>query len=146
MFLRYELSFIVKHLAKSKTLNVAKRSVDAIVNGGGYINKLESLGLTDLPHNFKGDTKGSYFIVQFVAPTMTLPAVKTALKLDQDIVRSTVIKLKSKKAFECTLQDELKPPVYRPEVHQMIKEAEERVPVKEKFQQNTGLDYYPFPQ
>lgn len=55
----------------------------------------------------------SYFVVQFVAPTVTVPKVKTSLKLDQDIIRCTLTQLKTKKPFECTLQDELKPPMYR---------------------------------
>ena len=43
---------------QARTLAVAKRALDNIVKQGGYIHKIESMGLADLPHRMKGDTKG----------------------------------------------------------------------------------------
>ncbi|XP_018015998.1 probable 28S ribosomal protein S6, mitochondrial [Hyalella azteca] len=128
MFILYEMAFIVKHLPKIKTLTVAKRCVDQVLKAGGYVSKIESLGLQDLPQTMEGNSKGSYFVVRFVAPTASLDSIKTAVKLDEELLRRFFVVITKNKPVECTLHDELKPPIYRSEVQKMIKEADERKP------------------
>lgn len=61
---------------------------------------------------------------------------------DVDILRKNAAKLKEKEEFECTLEEEMKPPAYREEVINMMRIAKRNQ--KEKYPQNTGLSYYPF--
>ncbi|KAF2363451.1 Ribosomal protein S6 [Trinorchestia longiramus] len=122
------MSFIVKHLAKARTLTVANRCVNQVHKAGGHVYKIESMGLQDLPQRMHGDSKGSYFVVQYVAPTASFKPIISALRLDRELLRRTVFILSKNKPHECTLHDELKPPIHRKEVQLMIKEADLRKP------------------
>lgn len=61
---------------------------------------------------------------------------------DVDILRNLVTKVEEPEKFECTLEEETKPPAYRKEVIQMMEAARRKQ--KDKYPQNTGLSYYPF--
>lgn len=61
---------------------------------------------------------------------------------DVDILRKDIFKKEAPVAFKCTLESELKPPAYRPEVIEMMEIAAKKT--KEKYPHKTGLKYYPF--
>lgn len=55
----------------------------------------------------------SYFVVQCVAPTSALKTLQTSMRLDEELLRRTMVRIEEPKPLECTLHDELKPPIYR---------------------------------
>merc|ERR1719376_281952 len=92
-------------------------------------------------------TKGSYFVFQFVAPTEEVYGLKSNLRLDGDLLRNSVFKLWPYNEVTCSLEEELKPPAYRDDVKKMVKEAEDRKPsqtIAGEYPMITGLDHYPF--
>lgn len=61
---------------------------------------------------------------------------------DIDVIRRRIYKKTIQEPYECTLDEEMKPPPYRKDVQDLIEQA--RKLDKPKFKYNTGLDYYPF--
>lgn len=61
---------------------------------------------------------------------------------DIDIVRANIFKVEQPERVDCTLDEENLPPAYRKEVIKMMELAKKRDKVK--YDQKSGLDYYPF--
>ncbi|XP_050709799.1 probable 28S ribosomal protein S6, mitochondrial [Eriocheir sinensis] len=150
MALLYELSLIVKHMPKTRTVTTVKRVAESILDEGGFVSKIESLGARDLPYRMKAHgqihSKGSYFLLHFVAPPSNLDDIRDNCKRDVDLVRPVIFKQETLPSTVCTLHEEIKPPVYRSEVQKMIKEAKQRVPIpqRRKFKLTTSIGYNPF--
>ncbi|XP_063602799.1 small ribosomal subunit protein bS6m-like [Penaeus indicus] len=146
----YEMSVIVKSLPKGSLVQTVKRVAESVMDQGGYLRKIESLGSRELPYKMKAHgrvhQRGSYFLLHFDAPATAITDINDTCVRDVDLVRRSIFKVESPPQFECTLSEEVKPPVYRSEVQKMIEEADKSLPVniRKKFKMNTGLDYYPF--
>ena len=81
-------------------------------------------------------------VITFDAPPKSLVDLKEEYSRDVDILRKEFFKKDDPLPFSCTLEAELKPPAYRPEVIEMMKIAAKKTKVK--YPHNTGLKYYPF--
>lgn len=84
----------------------------------------------------------SYFLYEFTSPPSSIDNLLDEYGRDIDVIRRRIYKKTEHEPFECTLDDESKPPPYRKDVQDMIEQA--RKLDKPKFNYNTGLDYYPF--
>lgn len=81
--------------------------------------------------------------MQFDAPTTLIHEMKEEYGRDIDIVRRHIFKVEEhNKPIECTLFEEMLPPAYRKEVQRMV--AISKKSEKPKYNQKSGLDYYPF--
>lgn len=80
--------------------------------------------------------------MQFDAPTTLIEDIHEEYGRDIDIVRRHIFKVEPPAAVACTLAEEMLPPAYRKEVQQMVAIAKRAE--KPKFDQKSGLDYYPF--
>ncbi|KAG0714440.1 putative 28S ribosomal protein S6, mitochondrial [Chionoecetes opilio] len=113
----FELSLIVKHVPKPRTVSIVKRVAETILDEGGFVSKVESLGARDLPYRMKAHgqihSKGSYFLLHFVAPPTRVKDIADHCKRDVDLVRPSIMKQEEPLSSPCTLHEEIKPPVYR---------------------------------
>ncbi len=128
-------------------VSTLKRTAETILHKGGIIRKLENLGTRPLPHKMSEHglvhRTGSYFLMHFDCPTNLIADFREEYGRDIDIVRSNIFKVESPvPMIECTLDEELLPPAYRKDVIKMMEVAKKRD--KPKYDQKSGLDYYPF--
>merc|ERR1712212_1199547 len=146
----YEMSVIVKNLPKGALVQTVKRVAESILDQGGYVRQIQSLGTRNLPYKMKSHgrvhNKGSYFLLHFDASPTSISDLRDSCMRDVDLVRPVIFKVEAPATIKCTLDEEVKPPAYRSEVQKMIEEADSKLPVniRKKFKMNTGLDYYPF--
>ncbi|XP_045110098.1 probable 28S ribosomal protein S6, mitochondrial [Portunus trituberculatus] len=146
----YELSLIVKHLPKNSTVGVVKRVAESILDEGGFVSKIESLGARELPYRMRAHgqlhSKGSYFLLDFVAPPVKIYDIKDNCKRDVDLIRPMVFSKEEPSTITCTLHEEIKPPAYRSEVQKMVEEAKQRIPInkRRRFKLVTSVGYNPF--
>lgn len=80
--------------------------------------------------------------MQFDSPTTLIHEMKEEYGRDIDIIRRHVFKIEEPRQFSCTLHEESLPPAYRKEVQRMVAMAKRSE--KPKYNQKSGLDYYPF--
>lgn len=127
-------------------VSTLKRTAETIFNKGGIIRKLENLGTRPLPHKMSQHglphRTGSYFLMQFDCATNSLVDFREEYGRDIDIIRTNIFKVEEPEPIECTLDEEMLPPAYRKEVIEMMKVSKRRE--KPKYDQKSGLDYYPF--
>nr|XP_045605079.1 probable 28S ribosomal protein S6, mitochondrial isoform X1 [Procambarus clarkii] len=146
----YELSVIMRNMSKARLVEAIKRVAESVINEGGYVSKIESLGTKDLPYKMSAHgqvhTKGNYILIKFAAPPTTIGDITDNCNRDVDLVRNFLSRIEPLPHFKCTLHEEIKPPSFRCDVQKMIQEAESRRPrhLKKKFSLNTGIGYNPF--
>jgi len=142
----YELSIILRQMARPELVSTLKRTAETILNKGGIIRKLENLGTRPLPHKMSqhgtAHRTGSYFLMHFDCSTHLIEDFEEEYNRDIDIVRTNIFKVEQPEAIKCTLDEELLPPAYRKEVIKMMKVSKKKE--KSKYDQKSGLDYYPF--
>ncbi|KAK3862426.1 hypothetical protein Pcinc_031715 [Petrolisthes cinctipes] len=137
-------------MPKVRTVETVKRVAESILDEGCYLNKIESLGVRELPYKIRNHgrlhSRGNYFLVRFVAPPSSITNISDNCLRDLDIIRPFISKVEGQPAISCSLHQDLKPPAFRPEVHQMMEEAKKRVPIyaRNKFKLNTPMGYNPF--
>nr|CAG4644331.1 EOG090X0EB8 [Lepidurus arcticus] len=112
----YELSLILRTMSKPEMVATLKRAAEGILDRGGILRKMESLGTKTLPYrlNVHGlrHTEGMYFLMRFDAPPPVIEELKDVCVRDVDIIRPSVSKIEKKVGFPCTLEEELQPPAY----------------------------------
>ncbi|XP_059479956.1 small ribosomal subunit protein bS6m [Neocloeon triangulifer] len=143
----YELAFLLKNMTKPELAVSMKRAAQEIFNRGGFIRKMENLGISkETPYKISSHGQvhrtASYFAVKFDIPPSTLDDLKDSYQRDVDIVRYRIYKVEEPPKFECTLHEENLPPAYRKDVQQLIAESEKNKP--KQWDAKSGLDYYPF--
>ncbi|XP_065343983.1 small ribosomal subunit protein bS6m [Cloeon dipterum] len=143
----YELAFLLKNMSKPDIAVSLKRAAQEIFLRGGFIRKLENLGISkDTPYKISSHGQvhrtASYFALQFDAPPTTVVDLKDVYKRDVDIVRYNIFKVVEPEKAECTLHEEILPPAYRKDVQELLAESEKKKP--KQWDAKTGLDYYPF--
>ncbi|XP_023019351.2 mitochondrial ribosomal protein S6 [Leptinotarsa decemlineata] len=146
MIVTYELLLLLRTMSKPELKNVLKRTATAILEKNGVIRKLENLGTRDMPYKTSAHgvayNRASYFMFEFNVPPTRIDQLLDEYSRDIDVIRRRIYKKTEQEPFECTLEDELKPPPYRADVQELLKIAKKSE--KPKFNYNTGLDYYPF--
>ncbi|XP_071518502.1 small ribosomal subunit protein bS6m [Panulirus ornatus] len=146
----YEMSFIVKNMPKARVVAAVKRIAESVLDEGGYVSKIESLGSKHLPYKMTRHgniyTKGNYFLLNFAAPPTSIRDIVDHSKRDVDVFRPYVFKIEPPAQFQCTLHEEIQPPPYRSDVRKLIREAERKLPLTgaQRFPLNTGLKHDPF--
>ena len=143
----YELSLVIRTLARPDLVSTLKRTAEMILDHGGILRKFTSLGNKPLPYRMKGNNmwhkEATYFLIQFDAPSAAMEQVADAVRRDIDVIRPHFFKMEPKTLFSCTLEEELKPPAYRKDVEDLIQEGRRTKPTY--FKRNIpGIDYNPF--
>lgn len=117
-----------------------------IFSHGGFIRTFENLGARALPYKISEhgllNRSGHAFVIKLDVAPKHIQDIQEEYHRDVDIIRRSFFKLEEPKKAECTLHEELQPPAYRKEVIEMMEVAKKNQ--KEKYPQNTGLNYYPF--
>ncbi|CAL8147535.1 unnamed protein product [Orchesella dallaii] len=133
-------------MARPEVAKVLKRAATNIYYNQGILFGIENLGHRALPYSISSEGRrhreGSYFLIRFDATPSSIDVLRDEFRRDIDIIRHGFMRIKPEEKFECTLDEEMKPPAYREDVKKMIEEGRK----KERFQhrQMTGLNYNPF--
>ncbi|CAG0887964.1 unnamed protein product [Cyprideis torosa] len=140
----YEALFILRVLRKPDIAAVIKRTALQVMEQGGFIRRIQSLGARQLPYRMRKDkfnyTEGHYFLMDFDAPPRQTKDLLDYFSRDEDLVRCSMQKKEEKEEIgPCTLPEECLPPPFRDDVKAMIE-----IGYKEKPQYDTGVDIYPF--
>lgn len=95
-----------------------KRTSSKIFESGGFIRRIDNLGVQDTPWKISSHDaihkQASYFIVEFDAPSSALAPFNNYLSRDIDIIKRTIFRVpENKPQPKCTLHEELRPPAYR---------------------------------
>jgi len=141
----YEVTLILKTLAKPELAATLKRTALHILDRNGIIFGIEKLGTRQLPfvmsaHSVKHN-EGSYFLIKYDGPVSTVNDLQDEFYRDIDIIRAGVAKAKPPKPFDCTLEEELKPPAYRQDVAELIRKGKKK---EQRFDPLIGLPYDPW--
>lgn len=125
---------------------VLKRAAESILDKGGNLRKIESLGFMDLPHkmslNQQTHKQAHYFLFAVDLPTLKMKEFNEECGRDLDVIRAKSYQDYPVETTPCTLEDELVPPSYRKDVKKLLKmDKRHRT---NKWRPNSGIDYYPF--
>jgi len=146
----YELTLIMKKLAKPALVDSLKRVSQHIYDNGGYIRKVDSLGERRLPNikRAKGEkhTEGAYFVMEVDLTTRSLPVINDEYRRERDLIQSCMFAKDADPPVVCpaSYDAELLPPASRPSVQGLIREGRRPPRFTKIFKSKTGLDYYPF--
>ncbi|XP_051171998.1 probable 28S ribosomal protein S6, mitochondrial [Leptopilina boulardi] len=146
----YEMPLLIRIMAKPELTTTLKRVAQMIFDKGGFIRKMENFGKKATPYRMsvheRVHKEANYFVFYFDVPPSLTCQLQDEFNRDIDIVRSNILKHGEITPFDCTLNEELLPPPYRPSVQKLMKinEREEKKKEKYKFKHNSGLSYYPF--
>nr|CAG4645256.1 EOG090X0IQO [Leptodora kindtii] len=143
----YELSLTLKTLSRPELISTLKRTAEMILDNGGILRQFISLGTQPLPYRMRAHNawhrEGSYFVMKFDSPPSAIATLTDNMRRDIDIIRQGVFKKEGGQQFKCTLEEELKPPAYRKDVEQLVKEG--RKVERPMFRRNApGFDFNPF--
>ncbi|XP_067013524.1 small ribosomal subunit protein bS6m [Anabrus simplex] len=142
----YEMPLLLRIMSRSEVVSTLRRTADAIFEKGGIIRQINNLGTRELPFKMSAHgmvhKKGSYFMFQFDVPPSSLGDLAERYGRDVDIIKRRIYKVEEEPEFECTLEEEMRPPAYRKEVQEMMAIGEKKH--RPRFKYNSGLDYYPF--
>ncbi|XP_076298180.1 mitochondrial ribosomal protein S6 [Lasioglossum baleicum] len=143
----YEMPVLLRIMRKPECAEVLKRIANTIFETGGFIRKIENWGDKELPCKASSHGKvykeAGHFFFCFDVPPASLKDLTDEYNRDIDIIRTKIYKqnpLEPEKV-ECTLEEELLPPAYRPSI---LKLLEHKKKGKKEFKYNSGLGYYPF--
>lgn len=131
----YELNLLVKPIKDQQLVSCLKRAAQMIWTELGSIEKIEYLGCKPLPHNIKQTghkpiTQGNYFIYHINIGSTKLPRLYPELKNDIDLLKANFyIKDQSiiSPDYQCTLDEELQPPVHRKSLQPLLSEKNFRI-------------------
>jgi len=141
----YELSLIYRSAAKPILKSYIKRTAEAVFKEDGIIRKIENLGTRKLPVKIikdgRGHREGSYILMQFDIRATSLGTLAELNTRDIDIIRQAFFRVdKNVAPIECTLEEELLPSAYRPDVQKMIAAGKAKPVMKFKL----NVDHYIF--
>lgn len=145
----YELALLLRAMPKPELKTTLKRVSHAIFDRGGIIRNIENLGFRAMPYKTSAHgtvhREANYFVLKIDTASNVVADLKEEYSRDLDIVRQRVFRVLDEDTPPCTLEKELLPPAYREDVKKMIEIGKKQVNrYKQKFNYNTGLDYYPF--
>lgn len=124
----YELNLILRPIPKKEIVECLKRTANLIWKEDGVLRRIEFLGFQKLPFEARGEEEirykeGNYFLYHISLPQLKLRAIRPELKLDRDILRAMLFNANESLVpddYECTLEEELRPPFYRESVQPLI--------------------------
>jgi len=145
----YELTLIMRKMARPQLVDSLKRVSQHIYDNGGYIRKIESLGERRLPNikKIKGEThsEGTYVQLNLDLTTASIPIIRDEYSRDKDIVQKFLLARDSDTpTCPAEFDEELLPPGERPSVQELIRVGRRPPRFRKIFKDKTGLDYYPF--
>ncbi|XP_065837814.1 small ribosomal subunit protein bS6m-like [Oscarella lobularis] len=93
----YEMGLILRASSKEATAAILRRISLSVMDLGGLLTEIENLGQRELPYRMRSHTeyhtKGRYFFFYFHgSPSIVKRLDADCLKMDEDIVRATILK------------------------------------------------------
>ena len=146
----YEVSLIMKKMARPQLVDALKRAATHIYTSGGYIRRMESLGHRELPNkkkkNMEWHSEGTYFIMEADLTVKSIDKIKDEYGRDEAIIQKTIMSKELEVDLVCpkNLDQELLPPSERPSVKKLLEEGRRPPRFRKIWDPRTGLDYYPF--
>ncbi|KOC66949.1 putative 28S ribosomal protein S6, mitochondrial [Habropoda laboriosa] len=145
----YEMPLLLRIGSKVEYTNILKAVANEIFESGGFIRRIENWGDKELPckapAHGKVHTHAGHFMFCFDSPPSEIFNIYDYCKRNLSIIRTQIYKeFVPSKNVECSLEEELLPPAYRPNVQKLLEESKKHKSGKVKFHYNSGLDYYPF--
>lgn len=131
----YELMLVLRPMPKQEVVDCLKRAANIIWKESGVINRIEYFGLNKLPYTRRGQNEdekiyeGSYFLYHLSMSNVKIINLRPELKLELDIVRffgSLSDESKVPEDYDCTLEEELRPPAFRKSVQPLLEEKNVR--------------------
>jgi small subunit ribosomal protein S6 len=90
----YECVFIARNdVTQQQVEAIAEQVAGLIADGGGEVKKREYWGLRGLAYKIKKNRKGHYMLLGIDAPGTALPEVERQLGLNEDVLRSLMIRV-----------------------------------------------------
>ncbi|CAK9830856.1 Probable 28S ribosomal protein S6, mitochondrial [Anthophora retusa] len=147
----YEMPLLLRLGNKAEYTSILKNVANSIFETGGFIRRIENWGNQELPckasiHG-KTHTHAGHFMFCFDSPPSQVFKIQDNCRRNINIIRAEVYKeVVPEKQVQCTLEEELLPPPYRPGVQKLLEADKKQKRNKSKFEYNSGLNYYPFPK
>jgi small subunit ribosomal protein S6 len=92
----YECVFIARNdITQQQVEAIAEQVAATIAEGGGEVKKREYWGLRGLAYKIKKNRKGHYMLLGLDAPGTALPEVERQLGLNEDVLRSLMIRVEA---------------------------------------------------
>lgn len=128
---------ILRTMSRPELTSALKRTGEFMLNNGVIIRNIENLGTKELPIKMSSHGRthltGSYFLFRFDASPQFQWTFRDEIKRDVDVIRATFMNIRPVLNFECTLEEEMQPPAYRPSVQNLLKTGKvEKKPIYEK--------------
>lgn len=107
---------------------------------------MDYLGSTKLPYKISKDQKPyretETIILKFDVSTQLKADLNQEVNMDVDVLRCKIIPINEQKDYDCTLEAEMQPVSYRPDVKQLLQLQEKSK--KKHWLPQMGIEYYPF--
>ncbi|XP_072018791.1 small ribosomal subunit protein bS6m-like [Amphiura filiformis] len=101
----YEMSLILRAMEKPQLVGAVKRALTFVIENGGIVRKLESMGEKNLPYRMRAHqenfTKGHYFVVDFEAAPSLLGLLGNFQHRDIDVIKQGVKRREDPPAPPC---------------------------------------------
>lgn len=118
-------------MPKREIIDCLRRTATLIWNNDGVLQKIHFLGLKRLPFQARGVeegvryNEGNYFLYLLSMPQSEVPKIRPEIKLDADVLRVAMCYANESRLpedYECTLQEELLTPFFRPSVQPLLQD------------------------
>jgi small subunit ribosomal protein S6 len=120
--------------------NLVKSISHKVVDNGGIVRSIQNHGIRQLPHRFKAkyaDREGNryyehgrFFSIFYDSNPIVQKEVESILKLDEQVLRNTHLKVRNKMSYVNIAKEEKNP--YIKKVLEMQQEAEEEQALKQE--------------
>lgn len=135
----YELTLVLRPMAKPEIVETLKRCANLIWKGNGVIKKIDFLGCKKLPYKIPSSTENeiyheaNYFTYHVSINSERMKEIRPEYKLDIDVIISKFNLAEEStipENYECTLEEELKPPAYRESIKPLLESKNVRADVR----------------
>ncbi|XP_060821837.1 small ribosomal subunit protein bS6m [Bombus pascuorum] len=145
----YEMPLLIRIANKAQYASVLKNVANSIFETGGFIRKIENWGDKQLPYvasaHGKTNTHARHFMICFDVPPSQISKLEDDCGRNISIIRAKIYKQNiPSQDIQCTWEEEMLPPPYRPSVLKLLEQAKKHKRYRSQFKYNSGLDYYPF--
>lgn len=144
----YEMPILLRLMTRPELVSTLKGVSQYIFSHGGFIREIENWGEKRLPLKIlshgKFHEEANHFLFKFDVPPSALQSLQFDCNQNSNILRATMFKDMRPPKIDCTIGQELLPPVYRKDVQTMLNAPRVRKRKTKVFKPKTGLSYYPF--
>lgn len=123
----FELSLLLKVLPRADLSSCLKRVGNLLLDKGIALQKIENLGVRDLPYRIVNEgvsfQKANYFVYSFTARGKIFDEITDECSRDLDIIRHNILHIMAELPYDCTLDEELKPPALRKSVLNLMAQS-----------------------